>query len=157
MRLRDAVPREAPALTRIANEAKAHWGYGAAQLEAWRSELTVSGASIAAAPTFVAELDGEIAGFCQIDTGSEPATLEHLWVLPARIGQGVGRALLRHALARLAQAGRCELAIDADPNAEPFYRAAGARRVGALAAPIDGEPRRVRPQLRIPIGASGES
>jgi hypothetical protein len=37
--------------------------------------------------------------------------------------------------------------IDADPHAEAFYRACGALRIGGVAAPIDGQPQRVRPQL----------
>lgn len=151
MRLRHACVGDAAALTRLALQAKAHWGYTAAQIDAWRDELTVRPESITTEPTFVAELDGEIAGFCQLAMGSEPVTLEHFWVRPASMRRGVGRALLRHALEHLAAAGRRELGIDADPNAEAFYLAAGARRIAAVAAPVDGEPDRVRPQLRIAI------
>ena len=47
--------------------------------------------------------------------------------------------------------GVANLAIDADPNAEAFYLANGARRVGEDAAPIEGLPGRTRPQLLLPV------
>jgi GNAT superfamily N-acetyltransferase len=47
--------------------------------------------------------------------------LEHLWVLPDWMGQGIGRALFRHAAERAAARGALSLTIEADPNAEPFY------------------------------------
>ena len=63
------------------------------------------------------------------------------------MGRGVGRALLSHAARLAAEAGASALAIDADPNAEQFYLAFGAERVGSLAAQIEGAPGRERPQL----------
>jgi hypothetical protein len=51
----------------------------------------------------------------------------------------------------VAVAGGNALAIDADPNAEAFYLAKGARRIGEIAAPIEGHPDRVRPQMLLPI------
>ena len=73
--------------------------------------------------------------------------LEHFWVAPENMGCGVGRALLAHAVGIAASGGAQALAIDADPNAEPFYLACGALRVGAVAAPTEGAPSRARPQL----------
>ena len=58
----------------------------------------------------------------------------------ARLRQGLGRRLLAHA-ARVARlAGAREIAIEADPQAEPFYLAQGAVRVGARAAPFPANP-----------------
>ena len=152
--IRSADPDEAAALGRLAREAKGHWGYSAAQLERWHDELTPTAESIRRWPTFVAEIEGEAAGFVQLNTESTPWELEHLWVAPRCMRRGVGRALLTRALAEAAANGEATLAIDADPHAERFYVAAGARRIGAVAAPIDGEPNRVRPQLRLAVATA---
>jgi len=149
MRIRPAAPEEAPVLSRLARAAKAHWGYDAAQIARWDHELTVSPRSLQRAPSFVAENAQGILGFIQVDMDKAPPEIDHLWVDPARIGQGAGRALLRHAQALLAAEGVPEVAIDADPNAEGFYLAMGARRIGAVPAPIAGDGARMRPQLRL--------
>jgi hypothetical protein len=39
------------------------------------------------------------------------------------------------------------LRVDADPHAERFYLACGAVSIGTVAAPIAGQPDRVRPQF----------
>ena len=67
--------------------------------------------------------------------------LEHIWVLPERIGQGIGRCLFAHAAGRAALCGARCLTIGADPNAEPFYRYLGAVRIGATPSEIDGRSR----------------
>ncbi|WKD85892.1 hypothetical protein KCTC32516_01240 [Polaribacter huanghezhanensis] len=36
-----AAPSDAETLTQIALESKAYWGYSSAQLESWRSDLTI--------------------------------------------------------------------------------------------------------------------
>ena len=151
MHLRPAIPADAATLSRIAYAAKASWGYPEAELRNWKSGLTVRPETVQASPTFVAEVGGEIAGFYQLKSSASPWELEHLWVHPNHMRQGIGRALLRHAAGQAAEAGQTILAIDADPQAEPFYQACGARRVGAVPAPIAGQPQRVRPQLELPI------
>ena len=147
MRIRAAVPEEAPVLSRIARAAKAHWGYDPAQLARWDHQLTVSPRSLQRSPSFVAEGGNGILGFIQVDMDTSPPRIDHLWVDPACMGQGAGRALLRHAQALLAAEGVPAVAIDADPNAEGFYLAMGAHRTGMVAAPIDGNTARTRPQL----------
>lgn len=151
--IRRARPQEAQALGAIACDAKASWGYSPSQIALWHDELVPTADSIGMRPTFVAERgDSVVAGFCQLVLGHPEAELEHLWVRPEFMGNGVGRALLAHAARFLASKGIAALAIDSEPRAEPFYLAQGAVRVGARAAPIDGDPLRVRPQLRLATG-----
>lgn len=149
MHIRRAKPEEAEALGAVAWAAKASWGYSAAQLESWREALAPSVESVRSPPTYLAELHNKLAGFYQLNVSSQPVELEHLWVHPKFMRQGVGRALLAHAVEYLAGSGAASLHIDSDPNAEPFYVACGAVRIRVLAAPIDGQPNRVRPQLRL--------
>lgn len=149
MHIRPANSEDAPILAAIATAAKASWGYSPAQLEAWRDELSPTAASILTLPTFVAQIADEAAGFCQLSAGGEPITLEHLWVRPARMRLGVGRALLAHAAHHLAASGLACLHIDSDPHAEAFYIACGAVRLGQVAAPLEGDRHRFRPQLQL--------
>lgn len=154
--LRAAEPADADRLGDIAFAAKAHWGYAAPVLERWRDDLRVSPQSLREWPTRVAEVDGRIAGFAQLEpeTGVDAEAtwaLAHLWIDPPFMRRGIGRALLADVLTELQRQGARRLSIDADPNAEAFYRSCGAVRTGTIAAPIDGDPGRQRPQLRIDL------
>jgi len=154
MHIRKAQPAESDALSAIAYASKAHWGYTPAVLDSWRADLTVSADSIARHPTFACEVRGELSGFYQLILGEGECILEHLWVHPSFMGKGFGRSLLAHAVEHAARCGARQMMIDADPNAEPFYLACGAVRCGVIAAPIQGEPERIRPQLRISVAAT---
>ncbi|WP_280151043.1 GNAT family N-acetyltransferase [Piscinibacter sp. XHJ-5] len=159
MNIRPALANEAERLSTIALAAKGRWPYSPAQIDAWRADLTLAPESISALHVHVAEVRGEVVGFYALDHPGDELQLEHLWVHPDHVGQGIGRGLLAHALQLAAEHGASEIAIDADPHAEPFYLACGARRVGTVAAPIEGSPQRARPQLRlatrIPVFAVG--
>lgn len=149
MRVRPAIEEEGSALSAIAYAAKAHWGYPASVLAAWAPDLTISAESVARHPTFVCEVEGLLAGFYQLVLSEGACELEHLWVHPAFMRRGVGRQLLAHAVEHASRCGVPYVSIDSDPNAEKFYLACGAVRTGAIAAPIEGDPTRTRPQLRI--------
>jgi molybdenum cofactor cytidylyltransferase len=147
MNIRAAVEAEAPALSSLAMRAKAHWGYSAGTLERWRAELAVSATDVRDRPTFVALVGAVVAGFYSLRPSRASWELDNLWVLPEFMHQGIGRALLTHALETAARGGASEITIDADPNAEPFYLECGALRRGEVPAPIHGQPGRIRPQL----------
>ena len=147
--LRPALAREAPELSAVALAAKRHWGYAEDVIANWCAELTLSPADIAARPTWVATLEGTIAGFHAVAPAELCWKLEHLWVLPWAMGRGIGVRLLEHALSTALNAGAQGLDIDADPNAAGFYLRCGAQLVGDVAAPVPGSPGRVRPQLRL--------
>ncbi len=154
MRIRNASRTEADQLNAITMQAKAHWGYTAVQLEQWRESLSTDPQSIERWPTFVAEDQGIAIGFTQINPELAVWELVSLFVLPAHTGRGVGRALLKEAVAIANQAGQTTLHIDSDPNAEPFYLACGAVRIGSELAPIQGDSARVRPQLHLSTSAA---
>jgi GNAT superfamily N-acetyltransferase len=151
MLVRNARPDEAALLATIAFESKAWWKYSPAVMAGWRDELVVRLEPADRRPTLVAEVEGEVAGFCQVVLDGATPLLEHLWIRPAYIGRGVGRALLGQAGAILVGLGHTRLLIDAEPNAEGFYRRCGAHRHGEVAAPIDGQPDRVRPQMTLDV------
>jgi len=147
MNIRSAQEHEAEALSALAIEAKAYWGYPADTIESWRQDLSVSSDTITSRPTFVAAIGDEIAGFYSLVPSNHSWKLDHLWVLPQFMDRGIGRALLAHALETALRGGASSVTVDADPNAESFYLACGAERCGEVPAPIPGQPERVRPQL----------
>jgi GrpB-like predicted nucleotidyltransferase (UPF0157 family)/GNAT superfamily N-acetyltransferase len=151
MHIRRAVADDAEPLSALVLRAKAHWGYSKTQLQAWRSDLEVSAEFVSAHPTFVGELNGLMIGFYSLTPAAAAWDLDNLWVLPSFMNKGFGRALLMHATHTAAAAGATSILIESDPNAEAFYLACGAKRIGAVAAPIPGELSRVRPRLTLAV------
>ena len=143
--LRDADPAEAAVLSGICRDAKAHWGYAHALLDAWAEALTFTAESIRRHPTRVAVLEGRVIGCSQLRLDEGPARLEHLWVAPPMMGRGIGRSLLEDARRRAGVV----LQIEADPHAEAFYLRCGARRIARIPAPIEGDPRRFLPLMEL--------
>jgi len=123
---------DAPALTRLAHAAKRHWGYPDTLIDLWSPALTFTPAFLAAASAYAAVEDGRLVGVCAVAGAGVERELEHLWVLPERIGRGIGRRLLGHAIRRERTRGTQRLRIAADPNAEGFYRRLGAQLVGSV-------------------------
>ena len=144
-RLRSARAEDATELTDLALRSKAMWGYDDGFLERCRAELTVAPAAIARHPTRVLEIEGRSVGFFQLRSDGAAADVALFFVDPRSVRRGYGR-LLWDDLESCARAhGVRRLLIDADPHAEPFYRAMGAtpcgeRRSGSI-------PGRMLPQL----------
>jgi GNAT superfamily N-acetyltransferase len=148
MNIRRAQASDAAELTKIAHEAKRHWGYPERWIELWRDDLTLTPDFIAGNEVYLAEDGGEALGCYGLVAGSPDWTLEHFWIRPAAMGKGLGRRLFEHARAVAADAGAGVLEIDSDPNAESFYLRMGAVRVGEVLSEVDGKPR-VRPLLHL--------
>ncbi|HEY0140723.1 MAG TPA: GNAT family N-acetyltransferase [Thermoanaerobaculia bacterium] len=146
--IRRAVPSDAVRATEVARSAKAHWGYPAEWLARWHDGLAIKEQDIEVHPTYVAVVEDEVVGVCQVQGDSGRFMLEHVWVDPAAHGRGVGRALVEHAKGSVDGI----LHIVADPNAEPFYLKLGAERVGEVEAPMPGAPGRKLPLLELPAG-----
>ncbi len=151
--IRPAALDDLAALSALAVGAKAHWGYAPEVMQRWRDQLQISAADLNLMRIGVAVVDGAICGFYAMLPGEESWALEHLWVAPEAMHRGIGRALLAHALNLAFSDGATVVTTDADPNAEAFYRANGAVRVGEVAAPIAGDAKRVRPQLVFTAGS----
>jgi GNAT superfamily N-acetyltransferase len=82
--------------------------------------------------SWVAELDGRVAGFGIADRASR--SLWALFVDPGFEGRGAGRALLGQLTACLFQSGRGRINLSTEPGtrAERFYLAAGWEKIGDL-------------------------
>ena len=128
--LRPARPGEAGALTALALRSKAFWGYDEAFMASCRDELTLDEDTVTARRTVVAQDAGEVIGFATLEGEPPHGSLGMLFVAPEAMRRGAGRLLYGHMLAAAGRLGFTRLSIDADPNAEAFYRAMGAVTVG---------------------------
>jgi GNAT superfamily N-acetyltransferase len=147
--IRRALPGEAATLSAIALRSKALWGYDAAFMEACRAPLTVDPEAIAKCPFYVLDEGGTITGFYGLSGQPPRGEIEFLFVAAERVRSGRGQQLVRHFLALARSLGFEEMDVSADPNAEDFYVAMGAVRIGEV--PSDAIPNRLIPRLRFPL------
>jgi GNAT superfamily N-acetyltransferase len=158
--IRAAHPDESAELGRLAMRSKAHWGYDEEFLNACREELLIPVDQIVARRTQVAVSDdadeasggsgsGRLLGFGTIEGEPPAGELGMLFVDPEFIGGGVGGALFSRLTAMAGELGFRRLTIAADPNAEPFYLAKGAVRIGSV--PSGSLPGRSLPLLALAL------
>jgi GNAT superfamily N-acetyltransferase len=100
IKIRRATRGHAEELTRIAFGAKRHRGYLEPSIERWASALTISPRFADTNEVWVAMLEEQEKAFCRLSGERPEATLEHLRVLPAWIGRGVGSRSFPHAVLR---------------------------------------------------------
>lgn len=145
-----ALPTHAARLSQIAIAAKSYWVYPARWIELWHNQLTISPVYINANEVWAAEVDTTILGFYAL-TGAPPKLkLDHLWVMPVAIGQGIGGALMQDAITRASTMGADLIEVEADPNAVGFYAKMGAEAVGEVGYVLEGQ-RRALPLLQIKL------
>ena len=148
MKIRKASTEDAATLTRIALDAKRHWGYPEHWIQHWQDDLTISPDFVAANQVYVAEHDGDLLGFYALVIKKKKAELDHMWVAPAHIGSGVGKELFIHAMQTAAGQDIDAVEILSDPNAAGFYRKMGAHQIGETTSEIDGRSRTL-PRLSV--------
>ena len=73
----------------------------------------------------MAEAEGAPVGWAALIPRGEVGWLEDLWVEPAWIGHGLGRALFEHVAAEARRRGARRLEWEAEPNAQGFYEHLG--------------------------------
>jgi GNAT superfamily N-acetyltransferase len=134
-------------LTALCLRSKRHWGYDDDFMRLASMSLVVTEPAIASGCVLVGD-DGAdtplgVASFAS--ENPDDLELQLLFIDPAAMGLGVGRALFEAARARLVAAGARRLLILSDPNATGFYQRMGATLIGD--APSDAIPNRRLPLL----------
>ncbi|MDO8388771.1 MAG: GNAT family N-acetyltransferase [Polaromonas sp.] len=128
MLIRNFRPGDAP-LLRAVFHASVHQlaarNYTPEQREAWAPldhDAAQWAARLQANQPFVAELDGEIAGFADLQ---DSGYIDQFFVAPAFAGRGVAKALMAHIHASAARRGITALSADVSLTAEPFFSVSG--------------------------------
>ena len=143
---------EVSELTRLAFMAKRHWGYPEAWLELWRSELEYTATRFESEHILVAEIEGRLVGVGSISVEPPEAELEGLWVHPAAMRRGVGRALFEELRRAASERGGADLIVVSDPQAVGFYQRMGAAVIGTVESRPAG---RLLPRLRVSLTGTG--
>ena len=144
MQITPAIADEVEALSQLAFRSKARWNYPAEWLDEWRPQLAITPGLLREQLVFVARGDrNDAIGFYGLLVEGRRASLEHLWVDPQYLGQGVGSALFEHATIEATARGCEVLEIDSDPHAEAFYLRLGAVRRSMISAPVRGVDRKL--------------
>lgn len=131
--IRQVEASEAHLISELAIRSKAHWGYDKEFMASCVDELSHSREQVSDDQYryYLAEQSGEVLGFYKLANLYQQAILlEALFIDPASIGQGVGRALFVHAKQIAIECGGTALEAQSDPYAESFYLAMGATATG---------------------------
>ena len=118
-------------LSDLCLRSKAYWEYDEEFIEACRDALTVSAEAVQLGNVMTAvHANGGVCGVAQIITEGENAILDKLFIDPPAIGTGAGKILFHWVKDECERRGVKAISIDADPDAEPFYAAMGAKTIG---------------------------
>jgi len=151
--IRRANPAEHELLTIISFQSKSHWAYPEQYFQIWKKELTITPGYIEQNDVFVCEVKQKAVGYYSLIELSEDLLfsgvtleagvwLDHMFVIPECIGQGLGRSLFLHCKKRLYERGTNCLNILVDPNALGFYLRMGCLSRGLYPSSI---PERTTP------------
>jgi ribosomal protein S18 acetylase RimI-like enzyme len=131
--IRQARSTEARVLSGIAMAAKKSWGYPDHWLDLWGDMLNITPDFIENNHVWVATTTGNtIVGFVAISIADDIAEVEHLWIQPQAMRQGIGNALFRHCLDHCTTHNLKMIRIESDPNARGFYEKFGAKPAGQV-------------------------
>lgn len=148
MKIRTALSHEAPELSKIALSSKAYWGYPEYYFKFWENMFTITAEFIDQHKVWIACDASTKLGFIAISVCSRTVEIEHLWILPKFIKQGIGRKLFEHTLTWCTHNNIDIVRIESDPNAVGFYQSLGAKIVGY----VESKPKpRVLPVLELDI------
>jgi GNAT superfamily N-acetyltransferase len=135
---RRAAPDDSRRLSELTFASKAHWGYDEAFMELARRDLVVTPEYLQTTECWVADQDGQVAGWFSFVDVPGSLLLDNFFLLPGHIGSGLGRQMWEQALTRAAERGADRLTLESDPNAAGFYEQMGARRTGNVTASSTG-------------------
>ena len=124
MKFRVAKPNDINTLNTISIKSKGYWGYPSSWIEHWKNDLTLDEAQLLTQHVLVIEVDSKIIGFSSITENEQTFEILHLWVLPEYIGKGYGKKLLEKIIDSFVNQNK-PIIVEADPNAEPFYKSQG--------------------------------
>ena len=98
-----ALPEDHQRLTEISFASKRHWGYPEAWIQLWKDDLTIHPDHFQKFEIFKLVENSIIIGFSALSIRVKEVEVEHLWVVPEKIGKGFGRRLLEFSLAQTTQ------------------------------------------------------
>ncbi len=157
--IRRARADEHELVTEISFRSKKYWDYPTHYFDIWHKELTLSPQYILQNDVFVIEVSESIVGYyslielksniyiskIMLEAGH---WLEHMFLLPSFIGNGLGRELFIHCIKTCKEKSIAEIKILSDPNAKGFYIKMGCNYIDEYPSTIAG---RTTPYLTLQL------
>lgn len=108
-------------------------------MEQWKDELTVTSDDADKKEIYKLVADTILIGYYSYSELKQNTTkLHNMFVEPQFIRQGYGKVLIADFLHRMKREMYSKVTLDADPNAEAFYKKMGFKTVGKLDSTIEG-------------------
>lgn len=124
-------------LTDITKKSKAFWGYSYEDLESWSDALTITKDYIENNEVYELIIDNLIIGYYSyFIEENKDAKLDNLFILPDFIGKGLGKVLMNNFLNKMKESNIKNIILEADPNAEKFYKNFGFIKIGQIETSI---------------------
>ena len=124
-------------LTEITKKSKAYWGYSEEQLLKWNSNLTITTAYINENSVYKLVNKNKIIGYYSyLEKENKTIYLDNLFILPEKIGFGLGTFLINDLIAKVKNKGVQSIVLHSDPNAEKFYLKMGFKKIGEFETAI---------------------
>ena len=157
--LRKAKTKDSKMLSRISYLSKSYWGYPTEYFDIWKDELTITRKYIEENTVYAYEIKNNILGYYSIVELKEDLEiskiiirkgfwLEHMFVIPKYIGQGIGTKMFIHIREICLSKGVHQLGVLADPNAKGFYEKMGCQYQDEFPSTI---PNRTTPWLVLKV------
>jgi predicted GNAT family N-acyltransferase len=124
-------------LTAITKRSKAYWGFSEDILKEWEHLLTITKDYIEKNEVYKLVQNDQIIGYYSyFSTDENTIKLDNIFILPDFIGKGFGKILMNDFLKNIKQFGTYKVTLDAEPNAEKFYKTFGFETIGQLESSI---------------------
>lgn len=137
MEIKKAIPSDAEKLSDLTIRSKSYWKYGDDQIEKWKSELTITSAYILTSEVYnLFEGNKLMAYYAYFSLDEERVKLDNMFIHPDFIGRGFGNLLMNDFIDRARRQGYKKVELDADPNAEEFYKKLGFKSIGKVQSSI---------------------
>lgn len=144
-----AEPQDCNALTILTKKSKAYWGYSEELLAQWDAQLTITADYISNNAVYKLVADGSIIGYYSLlKSDTDTIRLDNLFIDPDYIGKGHGKALMHHAISQARVQNYSAITLDADPNAESFYKNFGFNTISQIATSM---PDRFLPVMQLSL------
>jgi GNAT superfamily N-acetyltransferase len=129
IKIRHADAGEYEILNDIAVSSEASFGYGEQYVQIFKSIYKVTEKSISSNPTYVLQEGCNINGFYSLHIENRDASLKYLFIEPASIGMGFGKALWKHMVYTCKGLEVEKVIIAANPKIKDFYIKMGAEMI----------------------------
>ena len=132
-----AEPNDNELLTTITKMSKAYWGFSDEILQEWEHLLTITKDYIEKNKVYKLIQNDQIIGYYSyFSTDENTIKLDNIFILPEFIGKGFGKILMNDFLKNIKHLDINKVTLDAEPNAEKFYKTFGFETIGQLESSI---------------------